>query len=463
MAAAERQTTRDENDQVLIEEEEKKAAMTTQRDDEKKEISRDQSTEDEEDGNKKNLRIGEMDTDEFPEGGRGWLVLVATFLVLNTTYGMVNAFGVYQVYYLKMFPDTKSSVISMIGSLQPTVVYLSAIPVVPVINMLGVNYSLVLGSVIMVFALMMLSLCKEIWQIYLTQGILFGLGAGISFFTATAVPQEWFKKRRALAVGITASGSSLGGVIWPIAVERLIDEVGFGWTNRIIGFIYIPILTFSCIAVKSRLPRAQSSGYLPKWSVLLDWRFFLVSLANAIGMLGLFPPLFYISTYAERLGVRREISQYILAILNALSLVGRILPPYFADKIGRLNALFPCVLITGVFLFAFWYPCNSEAMLIVFAVLWGMASGTFIALFPSSVGQLFGVKDLRSRLSLFFTMCAPFCLAGPSITGTFIPENATDTTGFDKLIIFSGVLFIASALIILFVRLSYTTKLKVFL
>ncbi|KAA8904429.1 hypothetical protein TRICI_005479 [Trichomonascus ciferrii] len=407
--------------------------------------------------------FGEKDTEEFPEGGRGWLVLAATFLVLNTTYGMVNAFGVYQLYYLKHFTGTPTNVISLIGSLQPAVVYFSSIPVVPVINHLGFNYSLVIGSLIMIFSLMMLSLCKEIWQIYLSQGILFGFGAGLSFFTAMAAPQEWFKRRRALAVGITASGSSLGGVIWPIAVERLIDQVGFGWTNRIIGFIYIPILTFSCIAIKARLPRDSSEKYMPNWSVLKDWRFAAMCVANAIGMLGLFPPLFYVSTFAERLGARPSIANYILAILNAASLVGRILPPYIADKTGRLNALFPCVLVTGVFLFTFWYPCNSEALLVVFAVLWGMASGTFIALFPSSLGQLFGVKDLKSRLSIFFLSCAPFCLAGPLIAGTFIPQGATDTTGFDKLIIFSGVLFIASSLIVLLVRLSYTTKLKVFI
>ena len=55
--------------------------------------------------------LGEKDAEEFPEGGWGWMVILGGFFVLNTTYGMIIAFGVYQVYYMATFPDVKPSTI----------------------------------------------------------------------------------------------------------------------------------------------------------------------------------------------------------------------------------------------------------------------------------------------------------------------------------------------------------------
>lgn len=414
---------------------------------------------------KKNRQFGEVDDEEYPEGGRGWLVLLGTFLILNTTYGMVNTFGVYQVYYETTYPDESSSTISLIGSLQPTIIYLVSIPVVFLVNSIGPQWSLFVGAILQVWALMMISICNAVWQLYLAQGVLFGIGAGINFFTAMAIPQEWFKRRRAMAVGVTASGSSLGGVIWPIAFQRLVDEVGFPWANRIIGFIFLPVLLFSCVAVKPRLPRVKEKHWtnlLPKWSVLKDWRFVALCLANGIGIFGLFPPLFYIETFASRLNVSENVSGYILAILNACSIFGRVLPALISDKIGRLNALVPSVLSCGLFLFAFWYPAKGEALLLLTAIIWGAASGTFIALFPPAIGQLFGLKDNRSRLGIFYLLAVPGCMAGPSIAGTFISTTG-GIEGFNKVAAFSGAMFFGGALIVIALRLSYSTKLKVFI
>lgn len=42
-----------------------------------------------------------------------------------------------------------------------------------------------------------------------------------------AIISHWFKKRRGLALGLTAAGSSIGGTVFPIAVKHLITEVGY--------------------------------------------------------------------------------------------------------------------------------------------------------------------------------------------------------------------------------------------
>lgn len=410
-----------------------------------------------------NVKFGEKDVEVFPEGGRGWWVLLGCAFLMNTNYGMVNSFGAYQVYYQQRYPDVSTSTISMIGSLQPAIIYLSCLPVIWLHNKVGTQISIVIGSSIMVFALMMLSLCNSIWQIYLTQGVLFGIGAGINYFTSMSVPPEWFKERRALAIGIITGGSSIGGVFWPIAIQRLIKEVGFGWANRIVAFIYIAELVVAALTVKNRLPH-EAQRIMPKWSVALDWKFATLMIASCVGYFGLFPPIFYMEDFANRApGVPENTAQYILTILNAFSFFGRVLPGFIADKCGRVNTLIPILFICGILPLVLWVPeKHGQALLLCFAIFWGAASGAFISLFPSCIGQLFGVKDLGSRLTLYFLTCIPGSFAGPGICGTFV-NGTIGVVGFDKLGIFAGIVMLASAVMVLAVRISISRELRIFI
>ena len=75
----------------------------------------------------------------------------------------------------------------------------------------------------------MASLASEYYQFILAQGICSPIGASMIFYPAMSTIPTWFFRKRGAAFGIVAAGSSLGGVIFPIMVQRLIVEVGFGW------------------------------------------------------------------------------------------------------------------------------------------------------------------------------------------------------------------------------------------
>ena len=68
--------------------------------------------------------------------------------------------------------------------------------------------------------------CKEFWQLLLCQGFLTGLSCGMVFGPIPVIVSQWFKKRRSLAFGILATGSSLGGTVIPIAASNLIELIG---------------------------------------------------------------------------------------------------------------------------------------------------------------------------------------------------------------------------------------------
>ena len=70
---------------------------------------------------------------------------------------------------------------------------------------------------------------------------------------ALAVMGHWFKRQRAYALGITAAGSSLGGVIYPIMLQHLEAKVGFQWAVRIAAFVTLTCLSVAVLTMKTRI------------------------------------------------------------------------------------------------------------------------------------------------------------------------------------------------------------------
>lgn len=87
------------------------------------------------------------------------------------------------------------------------------------------HYLMCFGSLWSVFALMMVSLAKDFYSIFLSQGIALGLGFGTLFLPAIGIVSHHFATRRALAVGIVVSGSSLGGVIFPVRKASMLSPL----------------------------------------------------------------------------------------------------------------------------------------------------------------------------------------------------------------------------------------------
>lgn len=74
-----------------------------------------------------------------------------------------------------------------------------------------------------------------------TEGVLGGLGMGLTFLTSVGVPATYFLKRRALATGIVTTGASLGGIVYPIVFEYLLEKYGFRWALRVLGFMAVSL------------------------------------------------------------------------------------------------------------------------------------------------------------------------------------------------------------------------------
>lgn len=152
-----------------------------------------------------------------PNGGTvAWLQVFGSWMLFFNTWGILNCFGVYQTYYEsgQLFNATSSN-ISWIGSIQAFLVLTIGAVSGPIFDRGHFRYLLLAGSFLVVFGHMMLSLCHEFWQCILAQGFTIGIGAGLLFVPAIAIMPAYFSSKIGLAIGLAASGSSMGGIIYP--------------------------------------------------------------------------------------------------------------------------------------------------------------------------------------------------------------------------------------------------------
>lgn len=270
----------------------------------------------------------------------------------------------------------------------------------------------------------------------LAQGVLMGSAMAFLQIPAFAAVSQYFDKKRAAAFGIAVSGSSIGGIVFPIALSKMLNDssLGFGWSIRIMGFVMIPFMSFSCITVRSRLPGRKTSFFLPE--AFKNPLFLLVISSLFFLFIGMFAPLFFIPTYAVSRGVNPTLASYFLAITNAASTFGRVIPGVLADKYGRLNVYSLGGLSTGVVILCM-NEAKSTAALVVYAAVFGFTSGTII----SGVSAAFTlvVKDPRDNgtyMGMGLAVSSLAALIGPPVNGALVDRYG----GFFEVSVFSGVM-----------------------
>ncbi|KAF2767097.1 MFS general substrate transporter [Teratosphaeria nubilosa] len=363
-----------------------------------------------------------------PEGGfKAWLQVLCGFIMFWHAWGLVNSYGVFQKFYSTvLLPTDSESNISWIGSLEGALLAFTTIFAGPLFDA-GHGRQLVIGgSFLVVLGLMMTSLCTTYWQLILAQGLCTGIGAGALFLVAVAVLPAYFGSKRALAIGIAASGSPLGGIVYPIIFHYLVPRVGFGWTTRIIGFISLALLVIPCLFLRPIMSSRTTVRKIIDFSGFRELRFNLLCIAIFCGNCGLYIPFFYISQYAHKEGFSPELAFYMLPLLSAGSIPGRIIPGFLADLVGPLNVLTICTALAGVLGFCWVAIGDSIPGLIIWALSYGCFSGAFLSLQPTTIVSItsdLGIVGGRLGTSTFF--CALGVLVGSPVGGAILSQASS--------------------------------------
>jgi MFS family permease len=253
-----------------------------------------------------------------------------------------------------------------------------------------------------------MSQVQSIWQLYLFQGLIIGIGLSGTDVILLSTIARWFVKRRGLMSGIVKIGTGFGTMLMPLMITWLI--AGYEWrtTYSIIGItVFISIILIALLlrrdpAGMQLLPDGEKvidvediqlieTGYSLQ-QALKTRQFWLLSLAYfaiffcTIAIIGHFAP------YVVELGQSETFGAAMVSVIGGVSIVGRFVMGLANDRIGNKRALTICLM---VFVAGFiWFQFARESWaLILFAVLYGFCHGGFYTLISPAVAELFGMRS----------------------------------------------------------------------
>jgi len=284
------------------------------------------------------------------------------------------------------------------------------------------------------------------YQIILTYSVLGGLGGALLNCPAYGAIAHFFNTRRGLATGIATTSGGVGGIIFPVLLQHLLPSRGFAWSCRILALIMLGLSIPANLFIRTRLPpvRGGLSSVWPDFSIFKDARFAVASLGIVFMEWGLFIPLTFIVSFAAAHGQDATQAYVLLSYLNAASVVGRVLPGFLADRLGRFNVIIVTIALCVATVLALWLPAgHSGSMLIAYSVLFGFASGSNLGLIPVCLGQLCDSRHYGRFFSTAMMVASFGTLSSVPIGGALL-DAGDGETGWMAVILFSGMSYVGA-------------------
>ncbi|KAF2813301.1 uncharacterized protein BDZ99DRAFT_568524 [Mytilinidion resinicola] len=386
-----------------------------------------------------------------PDGGYGWVCVAAIFCINAHTWGLNSSYGVFLAHYLSTntFPGATRLEFAFIGGLSVSMA-LAVSPVATATTRLyGTRITLLLGVFFEALSLIGASFASKIWQLFLSQGVCFGWGMGFLFVGSVSVVPQWFTTRRSLANGIAASGSGLGGLIYSLSTQAMIENISLAWAFRILGIVAFGVNTACALLVRDRNKHIGSSQLSFDYRLFRRVEFLLLMSFGFLSMLAYIVLLFSLPNFAESVGMTAKQGSIIGAVLNLGQALGR--PPigYFSDAVGRLNMASSMTFLAGLFCLVIWTFATKFGVLVFFALIGGCVAGTFWAVIAPVTSEVIGLKDLPSALALtWIVLVLPTTFSEP-IALEIVSFNNGSYLGAQ---LFTGFMYIGAASFLWMVR-----------
>lgn len=397
----------------------------------------------------------------LPDGGYGWVVVASVFWVNAFTWGVNASFSIYLSYYLSndIFPGATNLDYAFIGGLSIAL----ALFIAPLATYLNRRYSfrttMLIGVALQVGGLIAASFTKEIWQLFLSQGVACGTGMGFIFVACFGIPSQWFHRRRGMANGVVTAGSGIGGIIWSLGTNAIIRNLGLPWAFRITAICCFAVNTTAAFLIRDRNKHIRPNQRAFDLKILVRPEYILVMLWGVFSMLGYIVLLYSLPAYAVAQGMTSEQGSIVGAMLSLGITFGRPLVGIGSDWTGRINMAGGATLFCALTVFAIWIPAKTFGVLVFFAIINGAVCGTFWTCAGSVSAEVVGLVDLPSALSLLWLSVVPPCIFSEPI-GLEL-RHGSGPASYLSAQIYVGVMYVAAGACMFMVRawkISHTLK-----
>jgi MFS family permease len=355
-----------------------------------------------------------------------WVVVWATFVCLALIFGVSYSFAAFFESFAVEFSAQRADV-SWIFGLSGFVYFVMGAGGGMLADRFGPRIVCSAGMALIALGLMATSWATSLFAVYLSYGLLVGLGIALVYTPSIASVQPWFTTRRGLAGGIASSGVGAGTLLVPVLVAMAIGPMPWREAMQVLA-LGVLVLGLLSAALLRRAPAAPSSGSggsasgLSLRETLRSPTFRWLYLATVLASPVMFIPFAHVSASARDLGLGEAFAVGLVGLIGVGSLVGRFAIGLLADRLGRAQTLVLMQLSMGAS-YVLWGAAGGQGLLVVFALWFGLSYGSIVSLLPAICMDYFGGKSVASVVGTLYSGAAFGNLLGPVLAGAVFDHS----------------------------------------
>nr|XP_033206459.1 monocarboxylate transporter 10 isoform X1 [Bombus vancouverensis nearcticus]XP_033206461.1 monocarboxylate transporter 10 isoform X1 [Bombus vancouverensis nearcticus]XP_033206462.1 monocarboxylate transporter 10 isoform X1 [Bombus vancouverensis nearcticus]XP_033206463.1 monocarboxylate transporter 10 isoform X1 [Bombus vancouverensis nearcticus] len=370
-----------------------------------------------------------------PDGGlRAWMVMIGSFIINGVLFSVINTYSsIYlelQRRLLESGETGASSKAALVGSLTiGTTFFLSPISGI-LTDKIGIQMTTFLGGAIASSGMLLSSIfSSKVTLLYLTYGVMYGLGASLAYTPSLAILGHYFKRYLGVVNGIVTAGSSVFTTLMPYLIEVILLLFGLEGTLRFLAMLTAIVMAcailFKPIPLTS-VPRDQlnsKSGFknclkqVVNVSIWKRKRYVVWATSIPLALFGYFVPYVHIGKFVETVFKGSDKKLPIMCI-GITSGIGRLVFGYIADlpKVNRILLQQISFLSIGV-LTMLLPVTNSYMVLLIISLAMGLFDGCFISLLGPIAFDICGREEATQAIGFLLGMCSIPLTVGPPIAG----------------------------------------------
>jgi MFS family permease len=355
-----------------------------------------------------------------------WVVVWATFVCLALIFGVSYSFAAFFESFAVEFSAQRADV-SWIFGLSGFVYFVLGAGGGMLADRFGPRIVCSAGMALIALGLLATSWATSLLAVYVSYGLLVGLGIALVYTPSIASVQPWFTTRRGLAGGIASSGVGAGTLLVPVLVAMAIGPMPWREAMQVLA-LGVLVLGLLAAALLRRAPAAPSTGSggsasgLSLRETLRSPTFRWLYLATVLASPVMFIPFAHVSASARDLGLSEALAVGLVGLIGVGSLVGRFAIGLVADRLGRAQTLVLMQLSMGAS-YVLWGAAGGQGLLVVFALWFGLSYGSIVSLLPAICMDYFGGKSVASVVGTLYSGAAFGNLLGPVLAGAVFDHS----------------------------------------
>ncbi|KAL9632158.1 MAG: hypothetical protein Q9204_003907 [Flavoplaca sp. TL-2023a] len=403
---------------------------------------------------------------QWPREWKAYAALVAGFFMMFNCWGMVNAYGAFLSFYDQHLLTTRSDLqLSLIGATESFLLLFPSVFAGRLLDARRHYYLGFTGSLLLFLGYILLSFAGgdgmndhgDYGLVWLTSGLLAGLGMTCFFTYSSHNVIQWFPRKRYIAAGITSTGAGAGGIVYPLTFKFLVANFGFPTGVRILSAVVAGTTLIAFIfGMPCKDVNRRPVGSVFRFSTWIDKQAFrnrsytLYVIAVALVYGGFYSIAFHVTEWAEVKGFGTEEDVpggtgerpgnggfrtfWFLAIMNGTSIIGRLASAFFATHLSNPIVVHTATcFLASLLAFFFWPFAQSNAGAIAFCSIFGILGGSMLSLPASGVAYLIPTErqsHVGQWTGMMWSGVSIFALIGPLIAAALKRQFGMDAVGY---------------------------------